>query len=785
MFGTLVICLPSKHTGGEVLATHCGYTKTFETATSSQFGFSCVSWYADVTHEIKPVTSGYRFVLTYNLIHTVDGSFQSTSDLKDQNMRLGRSLTFWNTLIDKNYDVPVRLAFKLSHKYTQASLCLDNLKGHDLMRVNMLKDCCAEGKFFIYLANLERRRFGSCHEGYYPDVYPDDPDAEESIHGDFHKLQEVFDDDLTLNTVIDLSGSVIAEEICFEENDIMQANLFSEGPQEEDYSGFTGNEGVSATHWYRHTVAVLVPRDFRLSFLFEPATRGKLDAKVWLQNQLQEVQENPSDESVKKETLRLCELMLQNNQHIHSEKLKRAKENSTYFSEKKLFSDDVLAMVVKIAISLHRWSLLPKVLPALSDRLPPWIFNDIGKNLHVLSFPSQRGWLNEVIRSQKRLHDRHQALENLVSSFRSALTTEQGSTQLSILQAWQKEQSDDVLDTAEISGKADAQALFDIAALYGDKVMFQQILPIVKKHVSDMNFAVTFLLCLDISGQRHSLSKEVRETVFRDILSDIIPVFTLQDQAPSHKRSRFTYSASGLNSTLPRGADRPSESVSASDLVNLLEMCMILGLEGEIDQIFKRLKSEATTVDVSALGKIYIPLLGQLAEVIRKRQHPLTETYRDFYRHSVESYILRFVGIEPAYPVDWKRDRRGCGCWECKDLDTFLLNPAEPSAKFSTNLRRRNHLANRLGGTYNNKNYPMTTETAGSPHTLVVYKTDNEWKSAVSAWKKRFKTASLQLRAMHHETSKQLLGEKYEELFELRMVRLDRDTTSSAALGQE
>ncbi len=64
MFGTLVICLPSAHQGGELILKHGNDTVTLETSPTSDFDMSYASWYSDVFHEVKPVTSGHRLVLT-------------------------------------------------------------------------------------------------------------------------------------------------------------------------------------------------------------------------------------------------------------------------------------------------------------------------------------------------------------------------------------------------------------------------------------------------------------------------------------------------------------------------------------------------------------------------------------------------------------------------------------------------------------------------------------------------------------------------------------------------
>jgi hypothetical protein len=81
MFGTLVICLPSAHTGGEVHLLHGGKEVALSTAPDSFSGLSALAWYSDVQHETKPVASGYRLVLTYNLVQDGRQPMQSAAAL--------------------------------------------------------------------------------------------------------------------------------------------------------------------------------------------------------------------------------------------------------------------------------------------------------------------------------------------------------------------------------------------------------------------------------------------------------------------------------------------------------------------------------------------------------------------------------------------------------------------------------------------------------------------------------------------------------------------------------
>jgi len=68
MFATLVVCLPSQHEGGTLIVSHDGLTRQVEFGgVNSEFNVQYAAFYADCQHEIKPVTSGYRVCLVYNL----------------------------------------------------------------------------------------------------------------------------------------------------------------------------------------------------------------------------------------------------------------------------------------------------------------------------------------------------------------------------------------------------------------------------------------------------------------------------------------------------------------------------------------------------------------------------------------------------------------------------------------------------------------------------------------------------------------------------------------------
>ncbi len=68
MFGTLIVQLPAGHKGGALAVRHNGEEIVWETERDSNTQIHYCAFYADCEHELKPVTSGWRLVLVYNLV---------------------------------------------------------------------------------------------------------------------------------------------------------------------------------------------------------------------------------------------------------------------------------------------------------------------------------------------------------------------------------------------------------------------------------------------------------------------------------------------------------------------------------------------------------------------------------------------------------------------------------------------------------------------------------------------------------------------------------------------
>lgn len=106
--------------------------------------------------KIKPVQTGYRWALTYNLIIDYEEDARpSASVLDSQIQRLVEALSAWETL----QDPPGFCVYPLDHQYTLRNVRLPSLKGLDYQRARCLADSCdRHGKFYLFLAQLDNRQ---------------------------------------------------------------------------------------------------------------------------------------------------------------------------------------------------------------------------------------------------------------------------------------------------------------------------------------------------------------------------------------------------------------------------------------------------------------------------------------------------------------------------------------------------------------------------------------------------------------------------------------------------
>jgi len=259
MFGTLVICLPSEHQGGDLMLKHHGTTKVFKTS-EAQPSMSC--WYSDVTHEVLPVASGIRWVLTYNLAITNPLIRPSAALNAPGHDAVRKAMSAWLEFRgrDSSDGQPDHFYYLMEHTYTEANVSLHTLKGVDLNRMRCLKDVCDSQNVSLFLGVLEKEEHGGCAESfddYYDEEGDEDEDEERDEdedegngdNDDWHAFEDIIETEVSIKKLVTAEGRVVRTGLKISTEELEEKLIqnyedpFETAEREEtDYSGFTGNE---------------------------------------------------------------------------------------------------------------------------------------------------------------------------------------------------------------------------------------------------------------------------------------------------------------------------------------------------------------------------------------------------------------------------------------------------------------------------------------------------------------------------------------------------------------
>ena len=221
MVATLVIALPSIHEGGTLIVRHEDQAEIIDFSPQSRFQTQFAAFYADCEHEIRPVTSGFRLALVYNV--TLEKSTPSITapTNRERIAEAARLLGRWSkqsqTAPDSKDDsIPSKLAVLLDHQYTQSGLTRNALKGTDRPRADVMFAAASQAACDAFLALATYWETGSAepsyndyeygrrrpHRGYHDDL---DDDA-----GSEHVMGEVIDRHLTAQHFSDAEGNPLA-----------------------------------------------------------------------------------------------------------------------------------------------------------------------------------------------------------------------------------------------------------------------------------------------------------------------------------------------------------------------------------------------------------------------------------------------------------------------------------------------------------------------------------------------------------------------------------------------
>ncbi|KAL8825641.1 MAG: hypothetical protein Q9191_004290 [Dirinaria sp. TL-2023a] len=248
----LSICLPSAHTGGDILCSVGTKSKSFSTSATSEFENSYIAAYSDVHRESKPIESGIRLLLTYNIVFETAFGMEIASKLTSYAKDFEKELAVWKRLRNTSR-APSILVYVLDefrgHGYRFSALGKE-----DKLKANYLRERCLAEGVYSYMSTMKyTSTIDECGE-----------EGEASL-----VLQNLVDfDDFDV-----LEGSVIID---FE--NLIRDNIFDDRePQHSDYDQGRGVETCA-----HHYVDSVMPRG--VLYHFEQGISMLIRASILLQD---------------------------------------------------------------------------------------------------------------------------------------------------------------------------------------------------------------------------------------------------------------------------------------------------------------------------------------------------------------------------------------------------------------------------------------------------------------------------------------------------------------------
>jgi 2OG-Fe(II) oxygenase superfamily len=276
MVATLVIVFPSSYEGGEIVVRHEGHELTIDFGgdPDSKFRIHFAAFYADCEHEVRPLKNGYRLCVVYNLTLAKSEKVLSAPRASQHIEIIGSLLREW--VADNSAE---KLAITLDHQYTEAGLAWDALKGLDRVKARVLFEAAAQAGCKAYLALLTLWESGSARDdgyeyGYGHGRYRHRRDDDKVDEGEY-TMEEVYETSLTATNWSDGEGNGLPiGTLNVAEDEILDPDALKGVKPEEEYEGYTGNEGMTLERWYRRAAIFLWPARRHLEILCDRDSRN-------------------------------------------------------------------------------------------------------------------------------------------------------------------------------------------------------------------------------------------------------------------------------------------------------------------------------------------------------------------------------------------------------------------------------------------------------------------------------------------------------------------------------
>lgn len=631
MFGTLVVVLPSAHSGGELIIRHGTREVSVNLSTPDISELRFAAFYADCEHEVRPITHGSRVCLTYNLSlpdkRKKKQQAALTAPLYEREVAAGAEMlraTF------REGGAPMKLTWLLEHQYSAAGLSFAGLKGQDAARVQVLSQAaeragCAAHLGVVHIEetgpaepHFEMYGYGGWHSRWQDDDGSDEEEdlAEENeaaVRADFDVI-EVSDAWHYVDHWVDAENrSVDFGKLPLKENELLPAGALDDAvPDEQRLTEATGNEGASFERSYRRAALVIWPRHRSADVLLEGGVRAVMPYL--------------------KHIAQRCSLP-------SASRAERAAAHS------------IAARVV-------------------------------------------RAWKRELADAFELMDGEEPSRPNMVTVLGQLADA-------ALLEAF-------VTDiVARTYDGSENEALAANAALLGPRRAVELLTNLARAHVPSHRGDCVDLLSRLVHEQDRALDSAWLRGL-RKLAAAII-------EALPKRQKRGAMSDLNDGQGRPYDIRRPTEA-DAEMVVTLLDSLAAIDApdlrRAACDAVAAARSFDSARVIVSALS---------LMPARDGKRISADDGFQHLWHHAATILLARSEH-PPEAPKDWRqKERIRCTCVDCRELQTFMLDPVERMHRFRLRKDRRRHLHEQI----QRHGLDMTheTERRGSPQTLVCRKT--------------------------------------------------------------
>ena len=269
MFATLVIVLPSLFRGGALAVSHLGETVELPMQAETLAELPFAAFYADCTHELRPVTEGWRVALVYNLVRKKGAD--RTPQAPDNRSVIGQVSSIFSDWVRAGSDWPHKIVLPLEHHYTLDSLSFAALKNRDRAVASVVVEAARRAECTVHLAMISIEERGAAEPTYdsysYRD-YDEDDEEEEDVEYEVIEVDEREQSLSDFKTPEDTPAELPSLPI--EEGELWPDDaLDDEEPDEDAFYEATGNGGASFERTYRRAALVLWPTVRTLDVLLQ------------------------------------------------------------------------------------------------------------------------------------------------------------------------------------------------------------------------------------------------------------------------------------------------------------------------------------------------------------------------------------------------------------------------------------------------------------------------------------------------------------------------------------